>query len=389
MPFGLSLVGFWVVAQPTSAPAPGVLAAAADEAFGRLIRVVYTLDMHDGRALGRVFDDLPDEDLAFRRILQKRARTIGQRVYGDGSADVDVTVSTEHVEQALTQVLKSSPALQERLAGGVGLRIASETIVATGIATPPAMDVSLTGTTSQPTRPATIDSAPPGWRHVPEAVRELTADAARADALDRLFEHIKAMPLDAGRTIRTLLLNNPGQIPRCRAALAEAATFKILYDLTGVCVAHLDVPADTARQWLPRSLARQAIPQEVLSATGLAEPPPAIHDSSVPDWVDQTLSVTATSRLGEATPDADLARRAAVALAKRRLADQLDRLPLPDGRSVRDAVLTRPDLADDFNTFFNAARQSAVTDADGQSTVTLALPLRRLVILMTLADDPR
>jgi hypothetical protein len=383
------LIPWLALAQPASAPAPTeapIIGAAQDDAFAQLDRTIDALPLTTNQTLGDLFNNMPDENLALRRILQKRAQPIAHRLYSDGSADVDLAIAMDHLRQAIDQVKKSSPHLQKQWPDAVQFNPSGDPplnrLVATGVAMPAIVPLTLEPAASQPAR---LNPAPPpllGWRHVSETDRRLTADAARAHALHRLFEQIKAMPIDAGRTIRTFLLNNPAQLPRRRAALAADATFKIDYDPTGICIAHVDVPSQTARQWLPQTLARRVIPQDVLSASGLAEPPPRSNIANSPNWINENLSATATSRLDSTAPQADLARRAAVALAKRRLTQKIDQLTLPTGQSVRDAILARPQLAPDFKTFLSSARPTQQDASDGRSTVTLTIPLRRLYLLL-------
>lgn len=399
---GLLLV---LSASDPALPPEQMVRAAREDAQRRLAQKLKSLRVDAKLTLAECLDAEERGETALLPVA-RRARDIGTPiVYTDQAVELHLILPPADVrDEVRSQMirLKKSP---------VAIRSALDALSDTNLA-----ECTLAAGFALPQAPA--ESA---VEHRSDAaVADMTTAAAILDTRRQLVDKIAALRLKGRSKVEEVLLQTPGledellkSIPisvfgptRRKAAgtMEVAATMSAQHavDLVRECMQRLNPAAD------PPTLELESSPDDTLSVRGIGVQPSQATlvrmglatsesgdaQSSSPAWANQCLTAEGTAEVAggddRTTAAVATAREDAEFDARRRLAEKIDTLKMPDGRAVREVLLNRKIVKDDLSRFLSGAHRIGMADAtpDGRVRVVMQLPMAGLWRLIAAMDDP-
>ena len=390
--------------QPSAAPEP-LVRAAREDAQRRLAQSLQAIRISPKQSLAECLDPEADATDALLSIA-RQSRDAGQPiVYSDESVEVHILLRPEDVrEEVRTQLIR-------RKLPPVEIRTALDALTDTALA-----DCSIAAGFALPRAPA--ESA--GDLRADASMSDLTTAAAILDTRRQLVDRIGQLRLSGRVKLEDLLLQTPGledelltSIPisvfgptrrKSAGTMEVSATLSAQHavDLVRECMERMRPTA------APPKLELEAKADEAISVRGigvrpshatlvrigLANPESQDRDPQAPAWASQCMTAEGTAAVAggddRTTGAVAAARDDAEFDARRRLAEKIDTLKMPDGRSVREVLLSRKVAAADLMRFLAGAHRHGMADAtpDGRVRVVVRLPLAGLWRLIAGADEP-
>jgi hypothetical protein len=374
---------------PSSAPSVGPVSLAdraGDDALQRLFDTIAALPVvcdGENRTVSSLLATAPAAERRFRQVILEQRKLGRARDAGPGLTAIDGWIAAEPLRQALVEAITAARGGQAprelTFAPGTG------TITATG----------------QIADDGTERSDRPGWRQCTSADLDMVRGAAERDLRRRLLAWCSRIIMVNHQTIGLMARQKPELDRALRAEMDRVTGGEPLFEPAGVCVISCTLSSDQVSSLLGRAFSaaglafqgefRPATPLErllLLDGYSVAPPrspaipasrPSAIAAGPRPDWADQALSKTASaSAPGEDSPARrELAIQAARIEARRLLWLDLEKLALPDGRTLAEAVAARPDrdrvIAAIDAAVFEMAKPTVTSD--GQAEITLGVKL--------------
>lgn len=400
----LALLLTFAAADPPGAPAELLVRAARDDAQRRLAQGLQAIRIEPRRSLAD-FLDADADPIDALLPLARRARDAGPPiVYSDGAVELHQSLQPEDIrEEARTLLVR-------RKESAVTIRSVLDALTDAALA-----DCTLTAGFAHPRPdPETSAEARPA-----AAVADMTTAAAILDARRQLVDRIGQLRLQGRVRLEEQLLQTPGledellnSIPisvfgptrrKGPNTMEVSATLSAQHaiDLVRECVERLNPNAAAAMKLELESRADDVLsvrgvgvcPSNVtLVRMGLASPHPRDAAPAQPAWASQCLTAEGFAPVAggdERTASAVArARDDAEFQARQRLAEKIDTLKIPDGRTVREVVLNRRVDAKDLIRFLEGAHRLGMADAtpDGRVRVCVRLPLGGLWRLIAAAE---
>jgi len=401
---GLAFILTIAVADPPGAVAEPLVRTARDDAQRRLAQCLTAIQIEPQRGLASILD--PDADPIDALLpLARRARDAGPPiVYSDGAVELHQTLHPEDIREE-TRTL-----LVRRKESAVTIRSVLDTLTDSALA-----DCTLTAGFGHPRR----DSDSSAEARPAAAVADMTTAAAILDARRQMVDRIGQLRLRGRVRLEEQLLQTPGledellkSIPisvfgptrrKGPNTMEVSATLSAQHavDLVGECMERLNPNAAAAMKLELESRADDVLSVRgvgvcpsngTLVRMGLASSNPRDAAPAQPAWAAQCLTAEGFAAVAggdERTSSAiATARDDAEFQARRRLAEKIDTLKLPDGRTVREVVLNRKVNAGDLLRFLEGAHCFGMADAtpDGRVRVCVRLPLAGLWRLIAAAE---
>jgi hypothetical protein len=331
------------------------------------------------------------------KTLQRSQMIGGARWIDQQTCQVRLDISGPKVAQALISIAasnpKKSPLAPEVLAAHLrdwDRRTFSATGTSTGAA---AIDL---------VRPVEDGAA---WARVNDAARQQAINAAKGDAIKRVLETIKPIPLAGGKTVDDALSVPEIRTPveqwlaarpvtqvefredyQVRVALATAAdelfdTFRSAVTSAKPPLAALDdatwdrVRKDFVTRIAPTSRGSARAGAIANSVTQMAIEVP----QAIPDWVNDSVDAEGSAANTSKTKAPLKCARAAEADAQAKLRIKLESLPLSAGQTLGDVARQNPRVADAINRSLSRSKLTKVDyGSDGSAKVRLTLDLHDL-----------
>lgn len=391
--------------SPASVP-DQLVRAARDDAQRRMAQSLQSIRVEQKRGLAELLDaDLDPIDALLP--LARRARDAGPPLlYSDGAIELHLSIQPEDIREE-TRTL-----LIRRKESAVMIRTVLDALTDTALA-----DCTLAAGFALPRQSDDSPEEPP-----PDAsIADMTTAAAILDARRQLVDRIGQLRLAGRVRLEEHLLQTPGleeellkSIPisvfgstrrKSSDTVEVSATLSAQHalELVRECLERLNPEtADTAAQFelvsrTDESLSVRGVgvrpSQATLVRMGMANPGEKDRKPAAPAWAAESLTAegfaAVTGGDGRTSSAVAAAREDAEFQARRRLAERIDILKTPDGRTVREIVLARRIPADDLMRFLEGAHRFGMADAtaDGRVRVCVRLPLAGLWRLIGVAND--
>jgi len=384
-------------ATPAQSPTDADLRGARDDAHRRLAAALAAIRIEGNRTLAELLDDDSDAVDALLPVA-RRARDVGKAViYTDGTLELHVGLEPVDVRDEVRArlVRAKTPA--------VTIRSTLDVLTDAALA-----DLSVAAGFSRGGPRA--DAAPDARRKQETTLAEMATEAAILDARRQVVDRIGQLRVTGRRKLEDLLLQTPGLEDEVLKAIpmsvfgptrrksngdvhvAVSITPRNALELVQECLMRRAADAPPAPMSLesesPDPIAVRGVGVRPSRATliriGLIAAEPDDAAGAAPAWANQALIAEGDARVagGEnrttgavaaAMDDAEFA-------ARRRLAEQIDELKLPDGRTVRDEILSRRIPAVDLMRFLGSADRFGMANAtqDGRVLVRVRIPLAGL-----------
>ncbi len=385
---GLVLGASIVRAAPpatSSAPAHAVVTLAdraGDDGLQRLFDTLASLSVQceaTTRSVAAFLAASPDAERQFRQVVLAHRQVGAPRSPAPGITAVEVSITASAVEDALRQAahaLNDERPCEPRLAAS----------------SPPL--ISTTGRIADDGEPR---DARPGWRHCTPAEVALALRAAESDLRQRVRTWLLLVPLANQQPVISLIREHPELERSLRDQVDRLAGGEAQHAPTGLCVitstlsgeqlislterAMKDAGLDPTGERKPVSTAKRPI---VVQGFGTAPPRPfaasgRVRQGPKPAWADKVLNRTAaaTAPLDGGGDRKALAIKAATIEARRQLWLEVEKLTLPNGRTIGDAIADRSDSRPLIQAIDGAifVMSQPAANEQGSATVTLAIRL--------------
>jgi hypothetical protein len=392
--------------------------AALADGYRQLRAKVGELAVDASHKLSDVASSSTAAAIELRRLVTQAEPAGRTRFYSNGDAEVDLRLPLKPAIDALQKLQATSrPGGQGKPPDldALAQRVAAEQILVTGRGSPPTED-ELTGPPGWPGGKDAGDLPPAGWGDVTPAGFKAAQHAAELDALDHLGRLIGQLRMDRSRTLSEVIGAAPALGAGLRQPFNGVKVTQPEYLPEQVCrlYAEVDVRAvvDRLKQLrnMPEvkadisdadidSIVRLAT-VERLRAAGYGMPPSSalrqksrftVVDVDEPAWAARVLRAPGSGAVGRSEQAQDEDRAIDVAIqdariaAQLNLAEQIDRLELPGGRTVGAFLIRHEELADDILKLLSAAQRvegPTIDKAARTVGLTLELPLRRLWLIL-------
>ena len=393
------IIAVFVLAQPTAPPAPVVgSAVAVEDARRNLAARLAGIPITPTESLAKTLNPTADKIDTLLPVA-RAARAVGNPiVYSDQAIEIHlaidpVDVRTE-VRRLLTEASATTVKIRAVLDALTDAALADRTVAA-GFATPP-----------EPDAPATA-----ARRKAAALSAEMATEAALLDARRQLVDRIGDLRTADKRKLEELFSRLPGLEDDLLQSIPITAFGPVRPDAGGTHRVSVTMTSADAVQLLRQSIDRvggdrlkapnikldPAAPGSVsargtgvtpsptvMARLGLAAPPTLTLDANAPTWAFQALIVE-----GRARVDADPAKRSVAVTqavgdaefdARRLLAERIDALTVPGGKTVREILLSRRIDPADVKRFLDGAERYGAADTlpDGRIVVRIRAPLAGL-----------
>lgn len=382
--------------QTAAAPEPD-LRAARDDAHRRLAKTLATIRIDENRTLADVLDDDTDAIDAVLPVA-RRARDVGKPViYTDKTLELHVALEPVDVrDEVRTRLVR-------RKTSAMAIRSTLDALSDAALA-----ECSVAAGFASPRLPADLTRHS---RHKYEATLfEMTTEAAILDARRQLVDRIGQLRITGRKKLEDVLLQTPGledellkaipisvfgptrQRSNGNVEVSVSITPQHALELTVESLTRLSVDSPPPKLALESNATDPIIvrgigvrpSQATLVRIGLATAESADTGDAVPAWDGRALIAEGDARVagGESRTTGAVAAAMddAEFSARRRLAQQIDELKLPDGRTVRDEILSRRIATVDLMRFLGSADRFGMANAtqDGRVRVRVRVPLAGL-----------
>ena len=371
--------------------------AAENDAIESIRRDVLSAKLSPDMTVGDFLDRAGRQD-ALGDILKTATQIGGTRWIDDHSCIIRFELDGRRVSARLVDVARSlgknSPLPEATVAQAVKAW-ERRTFSATGTSTAAQYIVDV--------RPA---DANPAWRGVPDAQSREAVSAAKSDAVRRVFESLRAIPMGEGKTVADAL-----EVPSVKTAMQEwlgkqpvvglefnddlevrmtiAATADEVWGVFKNAVsAQQQVPTPTTEaEWgrlrddvtqrVARAVGRSYVPQDLVRRAAAAAPAagPVIMPERAPAWVFDTLDAEGSAAgSGKSLKTARMAEDDAV----NKLRQQLYALRFDERLTLGDAAKKDPKVEEAVTRSLLRARTYRVARRDDGVTVRMSFDPREL-----------
>jgi len=393
------IIAVFVLAQPATPETPVVgSAVAVEDARRNLASRLAGIPVTKTESLARILNPAVDKTEALLPVA-RAARAVGNAiVYSDQSIEIHLAIDPVDVRNEVRRLLgekSATPVKIRSVLDALTDAALADRTVAAGFATPPEPDSPATGArrkvaafaAEMATEAALLDAR----RQLVDRIGDLrTADKRK---LDELFsrlpgvedELLKSIPVTVFGTVRP----TSDGTHRVSATMTTADAVELLRQcVERVGDNRVHAPVIKLDSACPTSVSARGSgvtpSPETMAKLGLATPPTVVLNAGAPGWAFQTLIVEGRGRV-----DADPAKRTVAVTravedaefdARRILAERIDALSIPGGKSVREILLSRQIESADIQKFLEGAERygAAETLPDGRIVVRIRAPLAGL-----------
>lgn len=337
----------------------------------------------------------------------KGGRIVDTRFYDDGTAEVDVEVTVQSLEEELQRIVRERWTLLGWKRQPPEIRIrqyyTQRTIMATGSSAlrqepAPVLDEPVY---NAPPAPMPVRPRPgmhPDWAGVSGQQKLMARRGAQVDAYRQLLERVKGLRLSSNTYVRDFVTESDVITTELNDFLRGARVVDTRYVAGPICEVDVEVSVEDFEREFERIVQRHARHKDViirvrdyytpkvLAATGMAVPggepvrPQAAAAPAVPEWTTQLIMATGQ---GVAPRDAEsveqgrlLAERAAEIDAKRQLLERIGGVRVDGSTYVRDFVTQYDEIRAEVNGIVQGARRVDTRyNDDGTVEVDVEVPL--------------